>query len=57
MGLSQEALAEATGVTVETISHIQRGIHGPRFGLIEKLEMVLDVNTESFFKNNLLSPC
>ena len=52
LGLSQEALAEATGVTVETISHIERGIHGPRFGLIEKLETVLDIKAESFFRNN-----
>ena len=52
LGLSQEALAEATGVTVETISHIERGIHGPRFGLIEKLEKVLDIKAESFFRNN-----
>ncbi|BFM20496.1 helix-turn-helix domain-containing protein [Gilvimarinus japonicus] len=50
LGLSQEALAEATGVTVETISHIERGIHGPRFGLIEKLELVMDMNAESLFK-------
>jgi len=49
LGLSQEALAEATGVTVETISHIERGIHGPRFGLIERLETVLHIEAAQLF--------
>ena len=50
LGLSQEALAEATGVTVETISHIERGIHGPKFGLIEKLEAELKTEASLLFK-------
>ena len=50
LGLSQKALAEATGVTVETISHIERGIHGPRFGLIEKLASTLDLDPKHLFE-------
>lgn len=50
LGLSQEALAEATGVTVETISHIERGIYGARFGLIEKLVKTLNIHASELFK-------
>lgn len=49
LGLSQEAIAEATGVTVETISHIERGIHGPRFGLLELLASELDTEAYRLF--------
>ncbi len=49
--MSQEQLAELTGVSVETISFIERGIHGPRFGLIEKITQVLQVDAAKLFSS------
>lgn len=48
--LSQEELAEVCGVSTETISFIERGIHGPRFDLLERLAKALDVEVWQLFK-------
>ena len=48
--LTQEELAERCDVSVETISHIERGIHGPRFDLLETLAVVLQVEVKQLFE-------
>jgi len=40
-GLSQQALADEAGVSVETLSRIERGRHRPQAATLEKLEQVL----------------
>ncbi|MFT7109804.1 MAG: transcriptional regulator with XRE-family HTH domain [Psychrobacter glaciei] len=36
-GITQEQLANAVNLTVESISNVERGIHGPKFNNLEKL--------------------
>jgi len=48
-GLTQEQLAERCGVVLQTIGHIERGKHGPRFDLLEKLCEVLEVHPKQLF--------
>ena len=49
-GLHQIHLAEKVGVTVESISNIERGVHGPRFDTLEKLAATLKVPLEELFR-------
>lgn len=42
-GVTQEQLADEVGVTIESISNIERGIHGPSFDNLEKLARALKV--------------
>lgn len=39
--LTQAQLAEACDVSIDTISNIERGIHGPQFELLERLAISL----------------
>lgn len=48
-GLTQDQLAERCGVSVDTISNIERGIHGPRFDLLESLADSLAVSVTELF--------
>lgn len=48
-GISQNVLAEKVGVTVETISNIERGVHGPRFDNLEKIAKALSVSVKDLF--------
>ena len=48
-GLTQEQLADEIGVTIESISNIERGIHGPKFETLEKLAGALDVAVKELF--------
>ncbi|MGH1374415.1 MAG: helix-turn-helix domain-containing protein [Cellvibrionaceae bacterium] len=48
-GLSQESLADLCDCSIETISHIERGIHGPRFDLLEKLASALECPVRDLF--------
>jgi len=48
-GITQESLANAAGLTTESISNIERGIFGPRFENIEKLAEALDVDVKTLF--------
>ena len=48
-GMTQEELANEIGVTVESISNIERGVYGPKFDNLEKLAAVLDVQVMEFF--------
>lgn len=48
-GMTQEQLAIQTGVTVESISNIERGLFGPRFENLEKIADVLGVEVKDLF--------
>lgn len=47
--LSQEDLAYLLDVSTETVSHIERGIHGPRFDLLEDISRTLGVEPKELF--------
>ncbi len=47
--LTQEQLAEATGISVEFVSNIERGINAPSFDTLEKLAEVLNVSYVDLF--------
>ncbi len=49
-GVTQEQLADAAGLTVESISNIERGIYGPKFDNLEKIAKVLDVSVKELFE-------
>jgi len=51
-GITQEHLANAAGLTTESISNIERGIFGPRFENIEKLAQALNVDVKTLFEFN-----
>ena len=46
---TQASLAKATGVSVDTISNIERGVHGPRFELLERLADALGMPVMKLF--------
>ena len=48
-GMTQEELANEIGVTVESISNIERGVYGPKFDNLEKLAAALDVQVMELF--------
>lgn len=48
-GITQEQLADKTGLTVESISNIERGLFGPKFENLEKIAAVLDVPVKELF--------
>jgi len=47
--ITQEQLAEQTGLTIETISNIERGVHAPRFDNLEKIAEAIDVEVKDLF--------
>ena len=49
-GITQEQLADKSGVTVESISNIERGIFGPKFETLEKIAGVLKVPVKMLFE-------
>ncbi len=49
-GITQEYLANAAGLTTESISNIERGIFGPRFENIERLAQALNVDVKNLFE-------
>jgi len=50
--LTQERLAEKTGLSVEYISRLERGMSQPSFKTFEALAKVLNVNAKDFFDFN-----
>ena len=48
-GLTQEQVAQATNLTIESISNIERGIHGPTFENLEKIAAVINVEVKELF--------
>ena len=43
-GLSQEALAEATGLSANFVGEMERGLKAPGLGVIVKLARALDIS-------------
>ncbi len=48
-GITQEQLADKTGLTVESISNIERGLYGPKFENLEKIATILKVPVKDLF--------
>ncbi|HEY8939549.1 MAG TPA: helix-turn-helix transcriptional regulator [Cellvibrio sp.] len=48
--LTQEQLAERVGVTIESISNMERGIHGPGFDTLEKITKALGIPAKVLFE-------
>jgi transcriptional regulator with XRE-family HTH domain len=47
--LTQEDLAESTGLTIESISNMERGIFGPKFDNLEKIAKIIGVEVKELF--------
>lgn len=47
--MTQENLADEVGITIESISNIERGIHGPSFDTLEKIALALDAPVRKLF--------
>ena len=47
--LTQEQLAEKTGISVEFLSNVERGINAPSFETLEKLAKVLNCSYSDLF--------
>ncbi len=50
VGVTQEQLANETGLTVESISNMERGIFGPKFDNLEKIAKTLEVPVKDLFE-------
>lgn len=48
--ITQEKLADDVGLTVESISNIERGIFGPKFENLEKIAKALDISVKKLFE-------
>ena len=48
--MTQEKLANEIGVTIESISNIERGIFGPKFDNLEKIADVLNIPVKELFE-------
>ena len=48
--LTQELLAESTGLTIESISNIERGLFGPKFDNLEKIAAAIGVEVQELFE-------
>jgi len=49
--LSQEQLAEKTGVSARTISLIENGLQHPKFFLVVKISQILGIDVNVFLEN------
>lgn len=49
--LTQEQLAETTGISQKHLSRIEQGYHNPRFDLIIEIANALNVPTDAFAKD------
>ncbi len=50
--ITQERLADSVGVTIETISNIERGVYGPSFDTLEKIAAALNTPVHELFVFN-----
>ena len=48
--ITQEKLADDVGLTVESISNIERGIFGPKFENLEKIARSLNIPVKELFE-------
>ena len=49
-GITQEKLADMTGLSVESISNIERGLFGPKFDNLEKIAAALEMDVKLLFE-------
>lgn len=49
-GITQEQLADKMGVTVESVSNIERGVFGPKFENLEKIATILEAPVKALFE-------
>lgn len=49
-GITQEKLADMTGLSVESISNIERGVFGPKFDNLEKIAAALNMDVKILFE-------
>ncbi|MDA8781956.1 helix-turn-helix domain-containing protein [Porticoccaceae bacterium] len=49
-GITQEQLADATDLTIESISNMERGLFGPRFDDLEKIAAALELEVHQLFQ-------
>ncbi|MCH7535862.1 MAG: helix-turn-helix transcriptional regulator [Bacteroidetes bacterium] len=49
LDITQEKLADDVGLTVESISNIERGIFGPKFENLEKIARSLNIPVKELF--------
>lgn len=49
-GTTRELLVAQTDLAIESISNMERGIFGPRFGNVEKIAAVVDVEVKRLFE-------
>lgn len=49
-GITQEGLAAQVDLTVESISNMERGIHGPSFDNLEKIALALHLPAKTLFE-------
>lgn len=47
--MTQEQLADQVGVTIESISNIERGIFGPKFDNLERIADALNISVKELF--------
>jgi len=50
-GLSQEALAEATGLSTNFVGEMERGLKAPGLGVIVRLARALDVSIHELLQD------
>jgi transcriptional regulator with XRE-family HTH domain len=48
-GITQEQLAAEVGITVESISNLERGLYGPKFENLEKIAESLNIPVKELF--------
>jgi transcriptional regulator with XRE-family HTH domain len=48
--MTQRQLAEEIGLSVESVSNLERGIHAPSFDTLEELSRALETPVIEFFR-------
>ena len=49
-GITQEELANLTGLSIDTVSNIERGINGTKFDVLEQFAEILNVEVKDLFE-------
>jgi len=49
-GITQEELANLTGLSIDTVSNIERGINGTKFDVLEQLAEIFKVEVKELFE-------
>lgn len=50
LGITQEELANQSGLSLDTVSNIERGINGTKFDVLEKFAGILKVEVKELFE-------